>query len=191
MRHNLPAPSQAWGTDIDKRIASLESRLRLAENQIGNTTNSVSSLTSERSINGVARPFVFTNTANNIVMPDSSVSSNTIIWSHPISWGDAGSYMMVTVSGEIYLPLNSDAQVLPGDYKLRASISGTYPTTSIMIVDRYRNLIGSFNHTIVINYSTNTTPVAQLELSGGRIIDNIASGHNNSYVNVKITGVRY
>lgn len=191
MRHNLPAPSQAWGTDIDKRIASLESRLRLAESQIGNTTNSISSLTSERAINGVAQPFVFRNTVNNIVMPDSSVSNNPIIWSYPISWGSAGSYMMVTVSGWVYLPLNSGAQVLPGDYTLRISISGSYHTISPLFVSRGNNLVGSFTHTIVISNSDNPTPVAQLELSGGRIIDNIASGHNNSYIDVNITGVRY
>lgn len=191
MRHNLPTPSQAWGTDIDKRLASLESRLRLAENQLGNATASVSSLTSERAINGVAQPFVHRDYITNLVMPDSLVSYNSIIWSRPISWESAGSYMLVTVSGSVSIPLLSGAQVLPGDYELHTSISGAYGVSSIMFVDRLKNLVGSFTYTMVINYSDNPNPVAQLSLKGAHITDNIASGHNNSNMSVNITGVRY
>lgn len=38
MKHNLPAPSQAWGSDIDRRLAALESQVRLYDNKLSNST---------------------------------------------------------------------------------------------------------------------------------------------------------
>lgn len=191
MRHNLPAPSQAWGTDIDKRIASLESRLRLAESQIGNTTNSISSLTSERAINGVAQPFVHRDYKTNLILPDNQVSSNPVIWSYPISWGMSGSYMSVSISGNFSVPLLNGAQVLPGDFELVTSIDGKYGVPFTTAVGRGRILVGSFSYTMVLNYSDNLSPVAQLSLRGWNILDNLASDHNNSYLEVVVAGVRY
>ena len=57
MKHNLPQPSQAWGTDVDRRIASLEAELRLLKSNFSNSVDSINALTNSRSTSGVAVPF--------------------------------------------------------------------------------------------------------------------------------------
>ena len=57
MKHNLPAPSQPWGNDINKRLASVENDLMLIRSTANNAAQSVTSLVSERATNGIAKPF--------------------------------------------------------------------------------------------------------------------------------------
>ena len=57
MKHNLPQPSQAWGSDINRRIAYLENDVTLMKSKISNSYDAVTALNASRASNGVAQPF--------------------------------------------------------------------------------------------------------------------------------------
>ncbi|MBF0966884.1 hypothetical protein [uncultured Actinomyces sp.] len=103
MKHNLPTPSQAWGSDIDRRVAYLENDMTLMKSKVSNSYDAVSALTSTRAANGVAQPFyheLF------IEQPGArpGIGAYEDLWTLPLDWGYSGSFMQLSITGYLYLP---------------------------------------------------------------------------------------
>ena len=107
MKHNLPQPSQAWGTDVDRRIASLEAELRLLKSSFSNSVDSINALTNNRSTSGVAVPF---NDSMIILHPGRSRGVGTYedLWYQSLPWGDSGSFMQLTLTGTLELVVGAE-----------------------------------------------------------------------------------
>lgn len=107
MKHNLPQPSQAWGTDVDRRIASLEAELRLLKSNFSNSVDSINALTNNRSTSGVAVPF---NDSMIILHPGRSRGVGTYedLWYQSLPWGDSGSFMQLTLTGTLELVVGAE-----------------------------------------------------------------------------------
>ena len=87
MKHNLPTPSQAWGSDIDRRLANLESLVRVHDNKLTNSSDTLSALVQSNAANGVAQPFSFTETRTKLIYnPDQYYFGNTV-YSRQLDWG--------------------------------------------------------------------------------------------------------
>ena len=105
MKHNLPTPSQPWGNDINKRLASVENDLMLIRSTASNAAQSVTSLVSERATSGIARPFydeVLTTSPGR----GQGVGINEDIWYRSFPWADSGLFMQLAISGYMKMPLN-------------------------------------------------------------------------------------
>ncbi len=107
MKHNLPQPSQAWGTDVDRRIASLEAELRMLKSNFSNSVDSINALTNNRSTSGVAVPF---NDSMVILHPGRSRGVGTYedLWYQSLPWGDSGSFMQLTLTGTLELVVGAE-----------------------------------------------------------------------------------
>lgn len=107
MKHNLPQPSQAWGTDVDRRIASLEAELRLLKSNFSNSVDSINALTNNRSTSGVAVPF---NDSRIILHPGRSRGVGTYedLWYQSLPWDDSGSFMQLTLTGTLELVVGAE-----------------------------------------------------------------------------------
>lgn len=105
MKHNLPTPSQAWGNDINKRLASLENELMLLRSTANNAAQSVTSLVSERATSGIARPF-YDEVQTTSPGRGQGVGVNEDIWYQSFPWGDSGLFMQLSISGYMKMPLS-------------------------------------------------------------------------------------
>lgn len=107
MKHNLPQPSQAWGTDVDRRIASLEAELRLLKSNFSNSVDSINALTNNRSTSGVAVPF---NDSMIILHPGRGRGVGTYedLWYQSLPWGDSGSFMQLALTGTLELVVGAE-----------------------------------------------------------------------------------
>lgn len=207
MKHNLPTPSQAWGSDIDRRVAYLENDMTLMKSKVNNSYDAVSALTSSRAANGVAQPFyqeMF------IEQPGSNpgIGAYEDLWRTPLDWGNAGSFMQLSITGFLYVPVRPST--------LREYI---YPQAVVGVRDhlgRERKLVhipnvvagaatgnggsGSvdlimttgLSFTMVVDYDNFQYGQAFIGLKGSHdhpeYIDN-QNGH--AYLSVQFSGVRY
>ena len=105
MKHNLPTPSQAWGNDINKRLASVENDLMLIRSTANNAAQSVTSLVSDRATNGVAKPF-YDEVGVSSPGRGRGVGVNEDIWYRSIPWADSGLFMQLAISGYLRIPLS-------------------------------------------------------------------------------------
>ncbi len=104
MKHNLPQPSQAWGSDVDRRIAYLENDMTLMKSKVNNSYDAVTALNASRAANGVAQPFYQEQFIRQPGAYD-GVGSYEYLWKTPLEWGSAGSFMQLSITGYLYLPL--------------------------------------------------------------------------------------
>lgn len=202
MKHNLPQPSQAWGTDVDRRIASLEAELRLLKSNFSNSVDSINALTNSRSTSGVAVPF---NDSMIILHPGRSRGVGTYedLWYQSLPWGNSGSFMQLTLTGTLELVVGAEL--------FRDNSRG--PAVSVGVMD------GSMGHTMrgycytshrpfgqegkfildaIINYTTvipfdkyyNGYMYLGVEGSASKP-QLIYNWDDYSYLRMEITGVRY
>lgn len=195
MRHNLPTPSQAWGTDIDRRIAKLEDNMRRLENLAGNSSSTLNTLVSDKAINGVAQPFVINDHRTNLIVSSDSNSYDNLIWSYPLDWGVASSYMIVSLSGYVQLPISDNYGARTSDSVIRSGITGGINqgrnSVSIGMIDGYRMFIAPITSTTVVQYTDNINPTASVSISNSSLLNNVINGSDRSYITVTISGVRY
>ena len=105
MKHNLPAPSQPWGNDINKRLASVENDLMLIRSTANNAAASVTSLVSDRATNGIAKPF-YDEVGISSPGRGRGVGVDEDIWYRSIPWADSGLFMQLAISGYLWIPLS-------------------------------------------------------------------------------------
>lgn len=195
MRHNLPTPSQAWGTDIDRRVAKLEDNLRRLENLAGNSSSTLNTLVSDKAINGVAQPFVINDHRTNLIVSSDSNSYDNLIWSYPLDWGVSSSYMIVSLSGYVQLHVSDNYGAKISDSVIRSGITGGTSqgrnSASIGIIDGSRMFIAPITSTTVVKYTDNINPTASVSISNSSLLNNVINGSDRSYITVTISGVRY
>lgn len=195
MRHNLPAPSQAWGTDIDRRVAKLEDNMRRLENLAGNSSSTLNTLVSDKAINGVAQPFVINDHRTNLIVSSDSNSYDNLIWSYPLDWGVSSSYMIVSLSGYVQLHVSDNYGAKISDSVIRSGITGGTSqgrnSASIGIIDGSRMFIAPITSTTVVQYTDNINPTASVSISNSSLLNNVINGSDRSYITVTISGVRY
>lgn len=202
MKHNLPQPSQAWGTDVDRRIASLEAELRLLKSNFSNSVDSINALTNNRSNSGVAVPF-----SDSLTIPQPGrsrgVGAYEDLWYQSLPWGDSGLFMQIAFSGTLQLVVGADL--------FRSGNTG--PEVSVGVMDgsmnhfiksycytSYRSVgqEGKFILNAVINYNT-VIPFDRyyngymyLGVGGSASEPQlIYNWDGNSYLHMEISGVRY
>lgn len=107
MRSNLPAPSQAWGNDIERRLAALESQQLLLSNNFNTTRGQVEGLTSARSVAGVAIPWFASQT---VPQPNDgrNIGERTRVAMQFLDWKDRGNLMAVTAMLTAVIPSRPD-----------------------------------------------------------------------------------
>ena len=202
MKHNLPTPSQAWGNDINKRLASVENDLMLLRSTATNAAQSITSLVSERATNGVAKPF-FNDVYKTSPGRGRGVGIYEDIWYQSLPWGDSGLFMQIAVSGYLRIPLS---------LKLYSGYS--YPVTVLVGVrgardqdTRYQRCFLSYEPTGVegiammvahINYNT---VIDYENYRGGIVVINMSNSSTHpdwvynwdstASLSVQIAGVRY
>ena len=203
MKHNLPQPSQAWGSDVDRRIAYLENDMTLMKSKVSNSYDAVSALTSSRAANGVAQPFY------RELMIDRPGAHDGIgvyedLWTEPLEWGNAGSFMQLSITGYLYIPLrelNLNSYTQPraivgvrdnNQMDMRRLVS--HVNTFVERVDnvsRYALSCG-LSFTTVVDFDRFQYGHAFIGLEGlpgqPRYINN-KDGH--AYLSVQLSGVRY
>lgn len=110
MRSNLPAPSQAWGNDIERRVASMESQLMLLSNNYSTTRGQVEGLTAARSVSGVAIPWQAEQTVYN---PNDGrgIAERTRVITEFLDWKDRGNLMSVFAVFMVDIPNIDDKEV--------------------------------------------------------------------------------
>lgn len=96
MKHNLPAPSQAWGSDIDRRIGLLESKISSHENKVSNTASTLSTLAQQVNFNEPSKGF-FTSYFYD------DINHNMEPYPYSIDWAEGRTTMLLTVAGFIRL----------------------------------------------------------------------------------------
>lgn len=195
MRHNLPTPSQAWGSDIDRRVAKLEDNMRRLENLAGNSSSTLNTLVSDKAINGVAQPFVINDHRTNLIVSSDSNSYDNLIWSYPLDWGVASSYMIVSLSGYVQLPVSDNYGAKISDSVIRSGIVGGNNqgrnSISIGVINGYRMFIAPIASTTVVQYTDNINPTASVSISNSSLLNNVINGSDRSYITVTISGVKY
>lgn len=189
MKHNLPAPSQAWGSDIDRRLAALESQVRLYDNKLSNSTDSLTALTQRVSANGVAQPFSFTEWRSTMTL-DNDFSNQ--LYTRQLDWGEAGSFMLVTISGFVSVRLRDGITPSSTMYKIYTSVTGTegYGNT-VMVPIGGLTLGGSISYTTLIRYNERYNPSINISLGGLRTDNYLVSGAETNSLQVSVAGVRY
>lgn len=204
MKHNLPAPSQAWGSDIDRRIAYLENDMTLMKSKVSNSYDAVSALTSTRAANGVAQPFyreMF------IEQPGGNIGIGAYedLWKASFDWGNTGSFIQLSITGFLYIPMRRSAL---GEYIYPQSIVGVRDN-----IGRERKLVhipnviagaktgggdvipvmtAGLSFTMVVDYDNFQYGQAFVGLEGSpshpEYIDN---QNSHAYLSVQFSGVRY
>lgn len=158
MKHNLPQPSQAWGTDVDRRIASLEAEIRLLKSNFSNSVDTINALTNSRSTSGVAVPF-----SDSMIIPQPGrshgVGTYEDLWYQSLPWGDSGSFMQLTLSGTLELVVGAD--LFRGDSRGPAVSVGVMDGSNGHVLrsycyTSYRSIgqEGKFILDAIINYTT-------------------------------------
>lgn len=207
MKHNLPQPSQAWGSDIDRRVAYLENDMALMKSKVNNSYDAVSALTSSRAANGVAQPFY---QEMLVEQPGSNrgIGAYEDLWKASLDWGNAGSFMQLSITGFLYIPVRPTAireyifpQVTIGvrdhlgrerkldsiPYVIAGAPTGRGGSGSNDLV-----MVTGLSFTMVVDYDNFQYGVAFIGLKGSQehpeYIDN---QNSHAYVSVQFSGVRY
>lgn len=202
MKHNLPQPSQAWGSDVDRRIAYLENDMTLMKSKISNSYDAVTALNASRAANGVAQPFYYD---SHITAPGamSGIAGYEDLWVAPLDWGNTGSFMQLSITGYLYMPareitLNSynQPQVTVGvrDNQTRERKLTSYVNN---LVERRSNrtqyaVAASLSYVTVIDFSNFEHGRAFIGFQGLYDQPEYIDNHNGqAYLSVQLSGVRY
>ena len=207
MKHNLPTPSQAWGSDIDRRVSYLENDMTLMKSKVNNSYDAVSALISTRAANGVAQPFyqeMF------IEQPGSNpgVGAYEDLWKLPLDWGNSGSFMQLSITGFLYIPVRPTAlreyiypQAVVGvrDHLGRArklvhipnvvagSLTGNGGSGSTDLI-----MTTALSFTMVVDYYNFQYGHAFIGLKGSQAHPEYIDNQNShAYLSVQLSGVRY
>lgn len=202
MKHNLPTPSQAWGSDIDRRVAYLENDMTLMKSKVNNSYDTVSALTASRASNGVAQPFyheLFIEQPG--VRP--GIGAYEDLWTVPLDWGYSGSFMQLSITGYLYLPtreINLDNYTQPQavvgvrDNQLRERKLVSHTN---QLLERQNNktqyaLSCSLSFTMVVDFDNFQYGNAFIGLQGllGQP-DYIDNYNGRAHLSVQLSGVRY
>ena len=192
MKHNLPSPSQAWGTDIDRRLANLESLVRVHDNKLTNSSDTLSALVQSNAANGVAQPFSFKEERSKLVYNPDNLHIGNSVYTQQLDWGGAGSFMLVSVSGLITVHLQNNISGSTDMFEVHTLVQGssTYGT-SIMVPTRNKTLSASLSFTTLIDYNETSNPYVTINIDGYNTDNYLVSGSERSYLRVSISGVRY
>lgn len=202
MKHNLPQPSQAWGSDVDRRISYLENDMSLMKSKVTNSYDAVSGLVAARSANGVAQPFyheLF------IEQPGArpGIGAYEDLWAVPLDWGHSGSFMQLSITGYLYLPVRdvnldnyNQPQAVVGvrDNQMRERKLAIHANT---ILERQNNatrfsLSCSLSFTMVVDYDNFQYGYAFIGLQGLLGQPNYIDNYNGrAHLAVQLSGVRY
>lgn len=104
MRSNLPAPSQPWGLDVDRRLAQLESQMALLSQ--GNEYNLSRIANVTKTLGGTARPSVETASDSNRSVP-TSIPSYYEFCNIVFPWPPAANFAVLQVSSWGYFQGNN------------------------------------------------------------------------------------
>lgn len=202
MKHNLPQPSQAWGSSIDRRVAYLENDVTLMKSKVNNSYDAVSALTASRAANGVAQPFY----EEKIVYQPGGhdgIGGYEDLWKVPLDWGNTGSFMQLSITGYMYMPLrdiNLDNYTQPQVFigvRDNQNIERRLVSYANTIVERVNNntryaLSSGLSFTMVVDFDRFQYGSAFVGIQGisgtPRYINNQDS---RAYLSVQLSGVRY
>lgn len=203
MKHNLPQPSQAWGSDIDRRVAYLENDMTLMKSKVGNSYDAVNALVASRAANGVAQPF-YQELRIDRPGPRDGIGTYEDLWEVPLDWGRAGSFMQLSISGYIYLPvrdlnLNSYSQprLSVGVRDSNRTYTRRLDSHANTIVERWNNqsqyaLSGSLSLSMVVDFDNFQYGSVFVGLEGLPGQPSYINNHNDrAYLSVQLSGVRY
>lgn len=207
MKHNLPTPSQAWGSDIDRRVAYLENDMTLMKSKVSNSYDAVSALTSSRAANGVAQPFY---QEMLVEQPGSNpgIGAYEDLWKAPLDWGNAGSFMQLSITGFLYIPVRPSSI---GEYIFPQAIVGVrdhlgrerklthipYVISGLATGRGGRGgtdltMTTGLSFTMVVDYDNFQYGHAFIGLQGSQQHPEYIDNHNShAYVSVQFSGVRY
>ncbi len=202
MKHNLPQPSQAWGSSIDRRVAYLENDVTLMKSKVNNSYETITALNSSRAVNGIARPFYHTYHINKPGAHD-GIGEYEDLLSLPLEWEGAGSFMQLTITGYLYTPLRelslsnynqpeAVVGVRDGDrHERKLVIAANTITERQNNVSQYA-LSCSLSFTTVVDFNSFEQGSAFIGLRGLYGQPSYINNHNNrAYLSVQISGVRY
>lgn len=203
MKHNLPQPSQAWGSDVDRRIAYLENDMTLMKSKVGNSYDAVSALVASRAANGVAQPF-YQELRIDRPGPRDGIGTYEDLWEVPLDWGRAGSFMQLSISGYIYLPVRdlnlnnySQPRLFVGVRNSNRTYTRRLDSHANTIVERWNNqsqyaLSGSLSLSMVVDFDNFQYGSVFVGLEGLPNQPNYINNHNDrAYLSVQLSGVRY
>lgn len=203
MKHNLPQPSQAWGSDVDRRIAYLENDMTLMKSKVGNSYDAVSALVASRASNGVAQPF-YQELRIDRPGPRDGIGTYEDLWEVPLDWGRAGSFMQLSISGYIYLPLRdlnlsnySQPRLSVGVRDSNRTYMRRLDSHANTIVERWNNqsqyaLSGSLSLSTVVDFDNFQYGSVFVGLEGLPSQPSYINNHNDrAYLSVQLSGVRY
>lgn len=202
MKHNLPQPSQAWGSDVDRRIAYLENDMTLMKSKVTNSYDAVNGLVAARSANGVAQPFY---TELFIEQPGArpGIGAYEDLWAVPLDWGYSGSFMQMSITGYLYLPVrdaNLDNFVQPQvavgvrDNQRRERKLGLHANN---ILNRQNNVTSyalscSLSFTMVVDFDNFQYGYAFIGMQGNLSQPDYIDNYNSrAHLAVQLSGVRY
>lgn len=202
MKHNLPQPSQAWGSDIDRRVAYLENDMTLMKSKVNNSYDTVAALNASRAANGIARPFYRTYSINKPGEHD-GIGGYEDLLSVPLEWEGAGSFMQLSITGYLYTPLRDlnlsnynqpevAVGVRDGDrHERRLVIAANTITERQNNVTRYALSCG-LSFTTVVDFNSFEYGSAFIGLYGLYGQPSYINNHNDrARLSVQISGVRY
>lgn len=192
MKHNLPSPSQAWGTDIDRRLANLESLVRVHDNKLTNSSDTLSALVQSNAANGVAQPFNFTDIRSKLVFTDDTSHVGNSVYTAQLDWGNAGSYMLVAVSGFISIRVKDNITPSSTLFQAHVIVNGARIGGTTVFVPTYnKTLSAPLSLTTLINYNEVSNPYVAINVSGYNPDQYLVSASDQSSLQVSISGVRY
>lgn len=192
MKHNLPAPSQAWGSDIDRRLANLESLVRVHDNKLTNSSDAISALVQSNAANGVAQPFNFTDTRSKLVFTDDTSHVGNSVYTAQLDWGNAGSFMLVAVSGFISIRVKDNISPSSVLFQAHVIVNGARIGGTTVFVPTYnKTLSAPLSLTTLINYNEVSNPYVTINVSGYNPDQYLVSASDQSGLQVSISGVRY
>nr|DAQ04560.1 MAG TPA: hypothetical protein [Caudoviricetes sp.]DAQ81342.1 MAG TPA: hypothetical protein [Caudoviricetes sp.] len=192
MKHNLPAPSQAWGSDIDRRLANLESLVRVHDNKLTNSSDTLSALVQSNAANGVAQPFNFTDTRSKLVFTDDTSHVGNSVYTAQLDWGNAGSFMLVAVSGFISIRVKDNITPSSALFQAHVIVNGARIGGTTVFVPTYnKTLSAPLSLTTLINYNEVSNPYVTINVSGYNPDQYLVSASDQSGLQVSVSGVRY
>lgn len=192
MKHNLPTPSQAWGTDIDRRLANLESLVRVHDNKLTNSADTISSLVQSNAANGIAQPFSFTDFRSRLVFTNDTSHVGNSVYSRHLDWGNAGSFMLVAVSGFISIRVKDNIAVSSSLFQAHTIVHGAgIGGTSVFVPTYNQTLSAHLSLTTLINYNEVSDPYVTINISGYNPDQYLVNASESSNLQVSVSGVRY
>lgn len=193
MKHNLPAPSQAWGSDIDRRLANLESAMRVQDNKLVNSADTLRSLVQNSTTNSGGQPFDITDTQAGLYFNDDPAHSGSNVYTRQLSWADGGSHMLVIVSGFIEIRLQDSITPSTTLFKVHSAINGKgIIGTSVMVPTYGGHTLGAtISGSTLIEYNKVHDPQVLISVAGYNPNNYLVNGSPTSSLTISISGVRY